>query len=115
MVNLEDAEPLYINFRSREAGLHEQTDDPAALVIGKLGEERVSEAIAQLPEEFRVVCTLYFMEDLAYQDIAGILGCPVGTVRSRLHRGRRMLQRSLWHLAQAHGIVPASPATEEVR
>jgi RNA polymerase sigma-70 factor, ECF subfamily len=58
-----------------------------------------------LPEEYRVVSALYFMEEFSYQEIAEIVGCPVGTVRSRLHRGRRMLQKVLWHIAEQQGIV----------
>ena len=48
---------------------------------------------------------MYFMEDLSYQEIANVLDCPVGTVRSRLHRARRQLQGALWTLAEDHGIV----------
>jgi len=47
------------------------------------------------------------MEDLTYEEIAQVLGCPVGTVRSRLHRGRKMLQKVLWRIAQEEGIVDA--------
>ena len=65
----------------------------------------MSTAIEELPEEYRVVSVLYFMEDLSYQQIAEILGCPVGTVRSRLHRGRKMLQKALWKLAEESGII----------
>ncbi len=65
----------------------------------------MSAAIEQLPEEYRVVSTLYFMEDLTYVQIAEIVGCPVGTVRSRLHRGRKMLQKALWALAVESGLV----------
>ncbi len=84
--------------------------ESAKVELSKLGTEQVSAAIAALPDEFRVVCALYFMEDLPYQEIAQVLGCPVGTVRSRLHRGRRMLQKALWHLAVEQGIVPGAPA-----
>jgi len=62
-------------------------------------------AIDRLPEEYRVVSTLYFMEDLAYEEIARMLDCPIGTVRSRLHRGRKMLQKALWLIATEDGIV----------
>ncbi len=103
--SLEDAQPLHLLWASQAAGLLEHHKDPASRIVEKLGEERVSEAIAALPEEFRVVCTLYFMNDAPYQEIAEMLDCPVGTVRSRLHRGRRMLQKSLWSLAQECGIV----------
>jgi RNA polymerase sigma-70 factor, ECF subfamily len=43
---------------------------------------------------------------LPYQEIADILECPVGTIRSRLHRGRKLLQKSLWQVAQEYHIVP---------
>jgi RNA polymerase sigma-70 factor (ECF subfamily) len=52
-----------------------------------------------------VVSTLYFMDDLSYEEIARVLECPVGTVRSRLHRGRKMLQKALWQIAEEDGIV----------
>ena len=65
----------------------------------------MAEAIGQLPEEYGVVCTLYFMEDFAYHEIADVLEVPVGTVRSRLHRGRKMLQKALWYVAEESGIV----------
>jgi RNA polymerase sigma-70 factor (ECF subfamily) len=74
--------------------------------MDKLDTERVGEALETLPEEYRVVATLYFIEDFSYQQIAEVLECPVGTVRSRLHRGRRMLQKALWQIAVERGIVP---------
>ena len=55
-----------------------------------------------------MVCTLYFVEDLSYEEIASVLEMPVGTVRSRLHRGRKMLQKSLWQVAEESGIVKSS-------
>ena len=104
-VNLEDAPDLFLYSRSAASGLPWEGDDPAAALLDALGSERVSEALAQLPEEYGVACTLYFMEDFAYHEIAGILGIPVGTVRSRLHRGRKMLQKLLWAHAEDAGIV----------
>lgn len=107
VTSLEDAEPLHLLWKSAALGLFEQHKDPAAFVMSKMGEEQVSEAMLALPEEFRLVCVLYFMQDASYQEIAESLDCPVGTVRSRLHRGRRLLQESLWQVAQEHGIVAA--------
>ncbi|MBX6365421.1 MAG: sigma-70 family RNA polymerase sigma factor, partial [Gemmatimonadetes bacterium] len=76
----------------------------------------VARALAALPEEFRVVSTLYFVEDFSYQEIADVVGIPLGTVRSRLHRGRRMLQKRRWRLAEDQGLVagerPARPGGE---
>jgi RNA polymerase sigma-70 factor, ECF subfamily len=66
-------------------------------------------AIERLPEEYRVVSTLYFMEDFSYEEIGRVLQCPVGTVRSRLHRGRKMLQKALWQVAEEDGVIPSTP------
>lgn len=107
--DLDDTPDLYIYARSGEAGFPTQGPDPAATLLDKLGTERIVKAINLLPEEYRVVCTLYFLEDLSYEDIASVLKCPVGTVRSRLHRGRKMLQKSLWQVAVEDGIVGSSP------
>ena len=80
--------------------------DLARSVMDRMEAEQVEAAIDALPEEFRVVAVLYFLQDLPYQEIASVLGIPVGTVRSRLHRGRALLQRALWRLARDNGIVP---------
>jgi RNA polymerase sigma-70 factor (ECF subfamily) len=52
-----------------------------------------------------MVCNMYFIEDFSYEEIAKMLGLRLGTVRSRLHRGRKLLQRALWRIAVEHGIV----------
>lgn len=107
MHDLEDAHELYLYARTAEVGLHGPSTDPAKLAIGQIASEDIAKALESLPEEYRTVCTLYFVEDFAYQEIADVLGIPVGTVRSRLHRGRRMLQKRLWQLAEDQGIIPA--------
>jgi RNA polymerase sigma-70 factor (ECF subfamily) len=63
--------------------------------------ERLHAAIAQLPVEFREALVLYELQELSYAETAAVLGCPVGTVRSRLHRGRALLA------AMLDGIQPA--------
>ncbi len=105
--DIDDTPDLYIYARAGEAGFPTQGPDPAAQLLDALGTERVVAAIQRLPDEYRVVSTLYFMEDLSYEEIARTLDCPVGTVRSRLHRGRKMLQKALWQIAQEDGIVSA--------
>lgn len=106
-VELDDVEvgELYLYRRTAEAGLHELGDDPARMVMSKLTTEQVMGALAELPEEYRVVAQLCLAQELSYQEAAEALGCPTGTVRSRLHRARRMLQRSLWHIAVQAGVV----------
>src|SRR5262245_41700939 len=80
----EDAPALYLFKQTREIGLHAGNPDPAAFVIERIETEQICTAIAALPEDYRVVSALYFMEEFSYQEIAEIVGCPVGTVRSRL-------------------------------
>jgi RNA polymerase sigma-70 factor (ECF subfamily) len=102
---LADAHEILLYTRSSEAGLLPADGDPMTTTVARMAEDDVGRALAALPEEFRTVCTLYFVDDLSYQEIAEILGVPIGTVRSRLHRGRRMLQKQLWTVAEELGIV----------
>jgi RNA polymerase sigma-70 factor (ECF subfamily) len=106
-VDLDEPPFTYLYHQTRQMGLHDRDADPAALVLRKLEAEQVAAAIASLAEEYRTVCTLFFMQEFSYQEIAEILDCPIGTVRSRLHRGRRALQVALWNVAQEHGIPAA--------
>ncbi len=112
-VDLEDAPSLYMYTKSLESGLATQTSEPAKYVIERLDVEQVATALSELPMEFREAATLYFTQDMSYQEIADVLDVPVGTVRSRLHRGRKLLQQKLWHLAEDYGLVPGPGATEE--
>ena len=114
MLGLEDASELYIQLRTHEAGMHFQGSDPVKTAIGRLESEQVAAALQALPEEYRVVATMYFLEDFSYQEIAEVLGIPIGTVRSRLHRGRKMLQKRLWQLAVDQGLVPDRSQREAV-
>lgn len=113
-LELEDSPELYLYCQTAAAGLHARTEDPATAVMSRLDSEQVGSAIDALPEEYRVVATLYFLQDFSYQEIAEVLAVPVGTVRSRLHRGRRMLQKALWTVAQERGIIgELTPMTED--
>ena len=78
--------------------------DPSLSVIDKIEikerEEMVRKALDQLPLEFKTVVLLYDFDGLSYEEISKICKCPVGTVRSRLHRGRTMIKDSLKRLIQ---------------
>ncbi len=113
-VDLEDAPDLYMYNKSLESGLATQTSAPAKYIIERLDVEQVATALSELPMEFREAATLYFTQNMSYQEIADVLGVPVGTVRSRLHRGRKLLQKKLWSLAEDYGLVPEAEATEDV-
>jgi RNA polymerase sigma-70 factor, ECF subfamily len=103
-LSTDDVPALYLYQKTSEAGISGSDQDPAAAIMDRLDAERVGEALDTLPEEYRTVATLYFIDDLSYHQIAEAVQCPVGTVRSRLHRGRRMLQKALWDVAIERGI-----------
>lgn len=91
---------------------HHMTEDgaydpfrPDENVFGKLFTERVMQAIEDLPEEFRTVAVLSFVEGFSYQEIADIAGLQLGTVKSRLFRGRKMLQGKLAEEARKAGLL----------
>jgi RNA polymerase sigma-70 factor (ECF subfamily) len=108
-VDLEDVPAMYLYAQTEAAGMHRAGGDPVGGVLGKLDGEQIRSAIQALPDEFRSVAALYFLEDSTYQEIADVLDVPVGTVRSRLHRGRRLLQKQLWAVAVDTGLVPGTP------
>lgn len=87
------------------AGFFTRVPDPSAQLLDRLDAQAIAAAVAMLPREFRAVCTLYLMDDLSYREIADVLDLPLGTVRSRLHRGRQLLQRALRSLAVERGLV----------
>lgn len=104
-VDLENLPSLYLYGKTTELGLQDQTDDPAAALLSRLDAESIVMALEALPEEYRVACALYFVQDFSYEEIAQTLDVPLGTVRSRIHRGRKLLQQRLWAIAEERGIV----------
>lgn len=94
--------------------------DPEAHALRPLLEEEIRLALEELPEDFRLAVLLVDMQELSYKEAADALGCPIGTVMSRLHRGRRLLKSRLVDQARALGLVPedapelTSPVEAEV-
>ncbi len=105
-VEIDDVAQLYLFDRAAETGLMGSDADPASTIVSRIDASHVERALDSLPEDFRVVATLFFLDDLSYEDIAAALAVPVGTVRSRLHRARRLLQKHLWDVAVEAGVVP---------
>ncbi len=85
-----------------------------AEAIDHLPDSAVKDALQAIPEDFRMAVYFADVEGFAYQEIADIMKTPVGTVMSRLHRGRRMLRELLADYARERGIaVPASESTHD--
>ncbi len=88
-------------------------NDLRELIFNRLLGDEVTTAIASLPEDFRVVVMLCDIEGFTYEEIADHVGCPVGTVRSRLHRGRKLLREALVSYARARGYLPSEEAPSD--
>ena len=86
--------------------------DPEGEFFASIVDERIIEALEDLPEEYRTAVVLSDIEGLPYAEIAEMVGVPVGTVKSRLFRGRRRLQEALFDHAVEVGLVPASAGVE---
>lgn len=76
-----------------------------AEVLEQLPDEDVQRALEALPEAFRMAVLLADVEGFSYKEIAEILDVPIGTVMSRLHRGRKALQKALWETVRERGLV----------
>jgi RNA polymerase sigma-70 factor, ECF subfamily len=97
-------------FLSERAGMPRPDESPALEV--NLGDE-VLDALDQLTDHFREVVVLADVKGMSYQEVADRVGCPIGTVRSRLFRARAMLRRTLGDYAQQEGIFNGSSDVEE--
>jgi RNA polymerase sigma-70 factor (ECF subfamily) len=76
--------------------------------------EEITAALDALPEAFRITVLLVNVEGLSYDETAEVLGIPPGTVRSRMKRGRTLLQKALWHHAKDAGLVSEDHTTGQV-
>ncbi|MET0389596.1 MAG: sigma-70 family RNA polymerase sigma factor [Polyangiales bacterium] len=87
--------------------------DPQGLALAPILAKEIQAALEQLPEEHQTVVVLADVEELSYKEIAEVIGCPIGTVMSRLHRARKALQERLSEQAESLGLRTGQPAAED--
>lgn len=104
--DIDDVEDLYLYRRiggAEGAVLGRSAEDE---LMEMFGEDEVKVALEDLPEHYRLPILLADVEGFAYKEIAEILEVPIGTVMSRLHRGRKQLQKRLHGFAEEHRLLP---------
>ena len=87
---------------------------PEKMFFAKITKEKIHQAINELTEEFRISLTLCDIDEFSYVEIATITKVAIGTVRSRIARARKLLQKKLWLYAQELGIRPVQKEKEHV-
>jgi RNA polymerase sigma-70 factor (ECF subfamily) len=105
-VDLGDVEDLYLYRRLGSEDTAEASRTTEDRVLDGLVESDIKTAVEELPENFRIPVLLADLEGFSYKEIAEILDIPIGTVMSRLHRGRKAMQKRLWEFASQRGLVP---------
>jgi RNA polymerase sigma-70 factor (ECF subfamily) len=103
--DLDDVEELYLYRRT--AALREASEGASAedQVLARITDAEVKDALEALPESFRVAVVLADVEGFSYKEISEITDVPIGTVMSRIHRGRKALQKALHDYAVERGIL----------
>lgn len=102
-----EREAVQERFISRDAS--DFAANPEQYFFDRLLSDDVLRAIDELPIDFRLVVILADLQEFSYKEIAEILDCPVGTVMSRLFRGRKLLQKNLRDYAAGQGVLTEQP------
>ena len=105
---LEDVEDLYLYHRLPAVEAATRGRSAEADVLERITDTEVKAAIDDLPEQFRMPVYLADVEGFAYKEIAEMLDIPIGTVMSRLHRGRKAMQKALYDFAHERGLAGQS-------
>jgi RNA polymerase sigma-70 factor (ECF subfamily) len=102
-VSYDDMEEFFLYKRLDETVSLQETSKEEFLE--NLFDDDVKDALESLPYQFRLVVLLCDVEGFSYNEIANIIDAPLGTVMSRLYRGRKLLQRQLWNYAKTRGYI----------
>src|SRR5689334_4984577 len=103
--DLADVEDMYLYKRISTLDTLHASRSAEDQLIDLLTDDEVKQALEQLPENFRLPVLLADVEGFSYKEIAEMLDIPIGTVMSRLHRGRKAMQKSLFDYAHARGLA----------
>jgi len=95
----------YLYTKARESAALSDAGNPETVVLDRIMDAEVRESLEALPLPFRTALLLVDVEGFSYKEAAEILGIPVGTVMSRLYRGRHALQKKLWEFAKDRHYV----------
>jgi len=109
--DLDDVEDMYLYRRLTTLGDGALGRSAEESLMELLPDAEVKQALEELPDNFRLPVILADVEGFQYKEIAEILDIPIGTVMSRLHRGRKAMQKSLYEYARTRGMVSAEPAS----
>jgi RNA polymerase sigma-70 factor, ECF subfamily len=109
VVDQEDVDEFYLYSKVHESEDFRRAGNPEEALLNSLMDADVKGALDSLTEAFRNVVILADIEGFSYKEIAEILSIPIGTVMSRLHRGRRQLQVKLWDYARRAHYVQGDP------
>jgi RNA polymerase sigma-70 factor, ECF subfamily len=112
---LDEVEDLYLYRRLGGLEAARASRSAEDELLDRLTETEVKAAIEDLPEAFRLAVLLADVEGFSYKEIAEILDIPIGTVMSRLHRGRKGLEKRLYEFAVSRGLTDAAPEAETTR
>jgi RNA polymerase sigma-70 factor (ECF subfamily) len=110
--DLADVEDLYLYRRLGSLDAVMASRSAEDQLIDMFTDDEVKQALEDLPENFRLPVLLADVEGFSYKEIAEILDIPIGTVMSRLHRGRKAMQRALFEFAHARGLAGTRAGTE---
>ena len=108
--DVEDVEDLYLFRRLGELGTGQLGRSAEDEVLEHFTDDNVKAALESLPETFRMAVLLADVEGFSYKEIAEITDVPIGTVMSRIHRGRKALQKALLDYALSNGLVGVTDA-----
>ena len=111
--DLADVEDLYLYRRLGALEAVAASRSAEDQLFDMLTDDEVKQALEDLPENFRLPVLLADVEGFSYKEIAEMLEIPIGTVMSRLHRGRKSMQKALFDFAEGRGLVPPSPDSDQ--